>query len=434
MSLFTTGIIGVAFCFLLIFLRMPVAFAFGLSGFLGIWLVRGLGPALNTIGTVPYTTASMYVWTVVPLFVFMGFLALHSGLAQEFYSGVRRWVGHFRGGLALAVIVGNTGFGACTGDSVSAAITFTAMSLPEMRKFKYNDKLTLGSVSAGSLLAGLIPPSMGFIIYGAITETSIGQLFIAGIFPGLMLAGLYIAVIYFWCRRNPNLGPPGPPATWSERWLAGTGMWSLITVFVVIIGGIFAGLFTPTEAGAAGAFVVLVIALARRRLNWRNFKAAFRDSAVTIGMVGFLLIGTLTFNTFLVVTGVPASIATFISGITDSAIGTVWIVIATCFILGMFIDPLSLLLIMAPILYPVAVNAGIDPVHFGVILSMILMTGGLTPPFGIIVYAVSGTVKDVPLFDIFRGVAPFLIAMMICIAFVVFIPPISLFLPGLMMK
>jgi tripartite ATP-independent transporter DctM subunit len=413
---------------------MPVAFAFGLSGFLGIWLVRGLGPALSTIGTVPYTTASMYVWTVVPLFVFMGFLALHSGLAQEFYSGVRRWVGHFRGGLALAVIMGNTGFGACTGDSLSAAITFTAMSLPEMRKFKYDDKLTLGSVSAGSLLAGLIPPSMGFIIYGAITETSIGQLFIAGIFPGLMLAGLYIAVIYFWCRRNPQLGPPAPRATWSERWRAGTGMWSLITVFVVIIGGIFLGLFTPTEAGAAGAFVVLVIALARRRLNWQSFKTTFRDSAVTIGMVGFLLIGTLTFNTFLVVTGVPASIATFVGGITDSAIGTVWIIIATCFILGMFIDPLSLLLIMAPILYPVAVNAGIDPVHFGIILSMILMTGGLTPPFGIIVYAVSGTIKDVPLFDIFKGVAPFLISMMVCIALVVFIPQISLFLPGLMMQ
>jgi tripartite ATP-independent transporter DctM subunit len=434
MSLFTTGIIGVAFCFLLIFLRMPVAFAFGLSGFLGIWVVRGLGPALNTIGTVPYTTASMYVWTVVPLFVFMGFLALHSGLAQEFYSGVRRWVGHFRGGLALAVIVGNTGFGACTGDSVSAAITFTAMSLPEMRKFGYSDRLTLGSVSAGSLLAGLIPPSMGFIIYGAITETSIGQLFIAGIFPGLILAAFYIAVIYFWCRRNPQLGPPAPRATWSERWRGGIGMWSLLVVFVVIIGGIFAGLFTPTEAGAAGAFVILVIALARRRLNWQSFKAAFRDSAVTIGMVGFLLIGTLTFNTFLVVTGVPATIATFISGITGSAIGTVWIVIATCFILGMFIDPLSLLLIMAPILYPVAINAGIDPIHFGVILSMILMTGGLTPPFGIIVYAVSGTVKDVPLFDIFKGVAPFLIAMMVSITLVVFIPQISLFLPDLMMK
>jgi len=434
MNLFTIGIIGVVICFLLIFLRMPVALAFALSGFLGIWVVRGSGAAFNTIGTVPYTTASMYVWTVVPLFVFMGFLALHSGLAEEFYNGVRRWIGHFRGGLALAVIVGNTGFGACTGDPVSAAITFTAMSLPEMRKFKYNDKLTLGSVSAGSLLAGLIPPSMGFIIYGAITETSIGQLFIAGIFPGLILAMLYLAVVYFMCRRNPQMGPPGPRATWSERWRAGTGMWSLITVFVVIIGGIFAGLFTPTEAGAAGAFTVLVLALARSRLSWQSFKTVLRDSGVTIGMVGFLLIGTLTFNTFLVVTGVPASIATFVGGITDSPIGIIWIIIATCFILGMFIDPLSLLLIMAPILYPIAVNAGIDPIHFGVILSMILMTGGLTPPFGIIVYAVSGTIKDVPLFDIFKGVAPFLIAMMVCVALVVFIPQISLFLPGLMMR
>ena len=434
MSLFTIGMLGLVICFVLIFLRMPIAIAFAAIGFFGVWAVRGLGPGLSTIGTVPYTTASMYVWTVVPLFVFMGYLALHSGLAEEFYNGVRRWIGHFRGGLALAVIVGNTGFGACTGDPVSAAVTFSAMSLPEMRRFKYNDKLTLGSVSAGSLLAGLIPPSLGLIIYGAMTETSIGQLFIAGIFPGLILAGLYIVVIYFMCRRDPLLGPPGPRATWKERWMAGTGMWSLIAVFVVIIGGIFAGLFTPTEAGAAGAFTVLVLALARRRLSWQRFKTALRDAGVTVGMIGFLLVGTLVFNTFLVVTGVPASIAKFIVSITESPFGIIWIIIATCFVLGMFIDALALLLIMLPILYPIAVSVGIDPVHFGLILSIIMMTGALTPPFGIVVYAVAGTAKDVPLFDIFRGVAPFLIAIAACLVLVVFIPQISLFLPTLMIR
>jgi tripartite ATP-independent transporter DctM subunit len=364
----------------------------------------------------------------------MGYVALHSGLAEEFYNGVRKWIGQFRGGLALTVIAGNTGFGACTGDPVSAAVTFTAMSLPQTRRFNYDDKLVLGSVSAGSLLAGLIPPSLGLIIYGALTETSIGQLFIAGIFPGLLLAGLYSAVILFMCWRNPSLGPPAPRATWKERWLAGTGMWSLIVVFGVVIGGIFAGLFTPTEAGAGGAFAIIILALARRRLTWQSFKAALRDAGMTVGMVGFLLIGTLIFNMFLSLTGVPTAIANFIVGITHSPLGTIWIIILACFILGMFIDALALLLLMLPILYPVAVSVGIHPIHFGIVLSMIMMTGSLTPPFGIVVYAVAGAAKDVPLFDVFRGTAPFIIAMLVALALVVFLPQIALFLPGLMTR
>ena len=434
MSLFTIGILGLVICFILIFLRVPIAMAFAATGFVGVWAMRGWGPALSVIGTVPYTTAKTYVWTVVPLFVLMGYVALHSGLAEEFYNGVRKWIGQFRGGLALTVIAGNTGFGACTGDPVSAAVTFTAMSLPQTRKFNYDDKLVLGSVSAGSLLAGLIPPSLGLIVYGALTETSIGQLFIAGIFPGLLLAGLYSAVILFMCWRNPSLGPPAPRATWKERWLAGTGMWSLIVVFGVVIGGIFAGLFTPTEAGAGGAFAVIVLALARRRLTWQSFKAALRDAGMTVGMVGFLLIGTLIFNMFLSLTGVPTAIANFIVGITHSTLGTIWIIILACFILGMFIDALALLLLMLPILYPVAISVGIDPIHFGIVLSMIMMTGALTPPFGIVVYAVAGAAKDVPLFDVFRGTAPFIIAMMVALALVVFLPQIALFLPSLMTR
>lgn len=432
MSLFEIGILGVVICFFLIFLGMPIYMAFTAIGFLGLWVVRGLGPAFSTIGSNPYTTASMYVWTVVPLFVFMGYAALYSGITQEFYNGMRKWIGHVRGGLAMTVVGGMTAFGACTGDPVGAAVTFSSMSLTEMRKFSYDDKLTLGSVAAGSILAGLIPPSLSFIIYGALTETSIGELFMGGVIPGLILAGLYLVAIFVLCKRNPLLGPPTSRATWKERLLAGKGMWILIIVLGTILGGIFAGVFTPTEAGAAGAFVVFLLGLIRKRLNWQSFKDVIKETAITTGVVGMLLVGTLVFNTFLVVTKVPATIAMAIGGITDSPIITLWIIVVVIFILGMFIDALAILLIMTPILYPVAVRLGIDPIQFGVTLTTATLLGAITPPFGIVVYAVGRIAHDVPLFSIFRGAMPFIIAIMVLIALLIFFPGLSTFLPQLM--
>jgi len=304
-----------------------------------------------------------------------------------------------------------------------------------MRKYKYADSLTMGSVAAGSFLAILIPPSLGFIIYGAITETSIGELFMAGIFPGLLLAGLYLATIYILCRRNPALGPAGPKTTFREKMGAGTGMWALIVVFAVIIGGLYFGLFTPTEAGAFGAFTVVVIGLARRKLSWQLFKATFAESGVVIGMIGFLLVGCLVFNSFLVASGVPQAIAAFIGGVTQSPTAILLLIVAIYLILGMFIDALALTLITVPIFFPVVVHTiGVDPVHFGVVVCISMLTAAVTPPFGIVVYAISGVVKDVPLFTIFRGVLPFLIPMVICTLLVVFFPQIATFLPGTMFQ
>ncbi|MCL6477572.1 MAG: TRAP transporter large permease [Peptococcaceae bacterium] len=434
MSLFAIGMMGVVLCFTLIFLRVPIYLAFAVVGFLGLWVVRGLPAAFNTIGSVPYASASMYVWSVVPLFVFMGFLVMHSNMAQEFYGGIRKWIGHVRGGLAYATIFGNAAFGTCTGVPIGAAVTFTSMSLPEMRKYKYDDKLTLGAISAGGLLSNLIPPSLGFIIYGALTETSIGQLFIAGIIPGLLLTALYCLTIYILCLRNPKLGPPGPHATWKERWSAGVSMWTLVVIMVVILGGIFAGVFTPTEAGAAGAGIVLILALGRRRLSWQGFKTALLETGETTGMVGLLLVGTLVFNTFLVVTKVPATLAAGIAGLTSSYYDTLAIMVIAIIILGMFFDALALALIMIPILYPVAVQVGIDPIHFGVIIGVVMGMGTLTPPFGIVVYAVAGVARDVPLFDIFRGVGPFIIANIVCLILVILFPALSTFLPSLVIQ
>jgi len=433
MSLTTIGIIGVAVCFLLIFLRMPIYMAFMATGFLGVWVVRGLNPAFNTIGQVPYQTASMYVWTVVPLFMFMGYIALHSRLALEFFEGIRKWIGHIRGGLGMTVIIGNTGFGACTGDPVGAAVTFTAMCLPEMRRYGYKDTLTLGAVAAGGILAALIPPSLGFILYGALTETSIGELFIAGIFPGLILTTLYVIIIAIWVWRDPQVGPRGPVSSWRDRWTGTIGMWALVVVFATILGGIYTGLFTPTEAGAAGAFIVLVIALARRRLTWQSWKDTLLETGASVGMVGALLVGTMVFNVFLVVTRLPAAIAVFLGSISTSPYVVMWAIIVALWILGCLIDSLALTLIMVPILFPVAMQLGFDPIHFGVIFTVAMLSGTLTPPFGIVVYAVAGTAKDVPLFRVFRGAAPFLFAVIALQALVLYVPELAVWLPGKML-
>jgi len=432
LSIFLIGIIGTIIVFVLIFLGMPIAIAFITIGFFGIWMIRGLSAAIFCIRTLPYSSVNFYSWTVIPLFVLMGYFALHSGLAAEFYSGIRRWIGHFRGGLASAVIVGNTAFGACTGAPISSAVTFTEMSLPEMRKYKYDDKMTLGAIAAGSVLAGLIPPSMFFIIYGSLTTISIGRLFIAGIFPGLILTALYVATIYIQCVRNPQMGPPGPKTTLKEKLHAGLGMWSFLAVFFVIIGGIYFGVYTPTEAGAAGTLTVLILGLARKRLSWQGFKSSMLESGITVGLVGFLLMGGLFFNVFLTITQVPATVASIISTLAQTPMATIWLIIGILFVLGMFIDGLPLTMIMIPILYPIVKSMGFDGVHFGVISILIIQIGALTPPFGILVYAVAGTAKDVPLFDIFRGAIPFIIAMFVCLTLVIFIPQISTFLPSTM--
>ncbi len=432
MSAITIGYLGIALIFVLMFLGMPIAFSFIAVGFFGVLVVKGLGPALNVMGTNPFQTMTLYAWTCVPLFIFMGYLAQYTGIAEEFYEGVRRWIGRFRGGLAHAIIVANTAFGACTGDSIGAAVTFCTVSLPEMRKYKYDDALTIGSVAAGALLSALIPPSLGFIIYGVITEISIGKLFIAGVFPGLILAALYAGVVYIWCRINPVVGPPGPRTTWREKMGAAPGMWSIALVFVVIIGGLYLGVFTPTEAGAAGAFVVLVLGLARRKLNWQKFKTAGIEAGVTVGMVAFLLVGAMVFNVFLAVTGMPMAIARAVVGLTESPLLTMVIIIAIYFILGCFLDILAIVILTVPIFFPIAINAGWDPILFGVVIVIMMMTGSITPPFGIVVYALSGAAKDIPLFRVFRGAVPFVIALFICLALVIAFPQISLFLPGTM--
>ncbi|MGI9953470.1 TRAP transporter large permease [Moorellaceae bacterium AZ2] len=434
MSLVAIGIAGLAICFLLIFLGMPIYVAFTGVGFVGLWLVRGLKAALGSLGSMPYSTACNYTWSVVPLFVWMGYIVFYSDIAEEFFDGVRRWIGHVRGGLAHAVVVGNAIFGACCGNPIAAAVTFAAMCLPEMRRYGYNDKLTLGAVASAGLLSALIPPSMPFIIYGAVTETSIGKLFIAGVVPGLVLTALFMVTVYLWCVKDPQVGPPGPRATWGQRLRAGAGMWTIVVVMLVIIGGIFIGLFTPTEAGAAGAAIVLLISLLRRKLNWQGFKKSLVETGLNTGMVGMLLVGTMLFNTFLVATGVPKVIGRAIIAVSQGdPIIFMFISVIVLLIMGMFMDAIPILLLTIPILHPVALSLGIDPLHYSIVVNIALLLGTLTPPFGIVVYAVQSSVKDVPLVDVFRGTFPFIAAGLVMQILVIFFPALSTWLPGLML-
>lgn len=436
MSPVTIGCIGLVAVLILMFLRMPVGFAFAVVGSWGIWYFRGTEAMFGSIMAIPYTTVGSYMWTVMPMFIFMGYLAMQAGLAEEFYEGVRKWMGQFRGGLALSVILGNTAFGAVSGDAVSAAVTFSTISLPEMRKYKYADSLTVGAIAAGSVLAIIIPPSIGFIMFGAITATSIGELFIAGIVPGLILTVLYLITVYLLCLLNPGLGPPGPKTTWMEKIKAAPGMWAIVFIFLVMIGGLYLGLFTPTEAGAVGAFVVLILGIARRKLTWQGFRETILRAGLTTGLIFFIIIGVHIFGVFVTMTGLPVSLAEAMVNLSESAIVIMLLIAVAYFFLGTFMDIVSVMLLTVPILFPVVREVGGNPLVFGVAVVLMTTTGGITPPYGMTVFAMAGALKDkdVPMYTIFRGAMPFLIPILICEALVIFIPPISAWLPSMMWK
>ncbi len=434
MNVTVVGIIGLLLVFVLIFSGIPVWGAFGFMAIAGLIYLRGLSQGLTLIGTAPYASMNQYFWTVVPLFVLMGYLTLHSDLAAEFYEGCRKFVGHLKGGLAIAIILAMTAFGAAAGEPVGATVTFTALTLPELRRYKYKDTFVLSSIAGGGLLASLIPPSMSFIVFGSLTSTSIGKLFIAGIIPGLVMAVLYIITIEIRVWRDPTIGPPLPAVPMKERFKGVVGLWALSAIFIIIIGGLYIGMFTPTESGAMGGFIVLVIGLIRRKLRWKEFRAAIREAAASSGMIGLLLIGTVTFNLFLVYTDVPGTLANVVVESNLGHWGTILLIFFILFILGMFMDGLAIALLTIPIFFPIAKAAGWDPVQYGVCNTIMGGMGSLTPPFGIVVFAITGTAKDVPMGDIFKAIRPIVIAMIIGEAIITCVPALTLWLPSKMIK
>ncbi len=426
------GVIGIGALFVLLFSGLPVGFLLALLGLIGFSYLTTFGAGANLIAKDFFSNFSAYSLTVIPMFIFMGQIAFYSGTSQRLYDFAYKMVGQFRGGLAMATTVACAGFAAICGSTNATAATMGTVAIPEMKRYHYDPKLATGCVAAGGSLGILIPPSVIFIVYGVMTQQSIGKLFVAGILPGILLTGLFIATIYILCRRNPNLAPPGPRVSLKEKLASLSELAETILLFTLVMGGLFTGFFTPTEAGAVGAGGALITALARRKLTWQGFKASILDTTKLSCMVMVIVTGAVVFGHFLAVTRIPFNLATWVAELSIPPTAVIALIIISYLIGGCFIDSLALILLTVPIFFPVITTLGYDPIWFGVIIVLVTQIGVISPPLGTNVYIISGVAKDVPLGTIFKGVIPFLIAMIVCTAIIVAFPQVALFLPSLM--
>jgi len=368
------------------------------------------------------------------MFVLMGYIAFESGISLRLYKAAYAWIGRLPAGLALATIAACAAFGAVCGSAVATAATMGVASYPSMKEYKYDPSLATASIAAGSILGIMIPPSIIFIVYGIVTENSIAALFLAGFLPGIMLMLLFMGAIYAQVVRNPSLGPPAPPVGWKTRFtLLGGGVIETLIIFIAVIGALSAGISTPTEAGAVGVFAVLLVALARKQMKWQGYKRALRETTRTTGFCFVSLAGVTILGRFLGVSQIPTELATFASGLDVPNVVIMIGILIIYFIFGCIIDPLMVVLLTIPIFYPLVLSLGYDPIWYGVMMVCVCGTGGITPPVGIMVYVVGGVAKDVPLMTIFRGVWPFVGAMVMGAVLLLAFPQIATFLPNLIM-
>jgi tripartite ATP-independent transporter DctM subunit len=426
------AVIGIILLVLLFLLRMPVAFAMALIGFLGFAYMTSVGAALSILGKDFWVMFSNYNLTVVPMFVLMGTFAFYSGIGGRLYQAAHKFLGQLPGGLAIATCYACAAFGACCGSTTAGAAAMGKVILPEMKKYHYDPSLATACVASAGSLAILIPPSTIFIIYGIMTEQSIGKLFAAGILPGILLATLFALAVYIICRRNPELGPPGVKASWKERMVSLSGVVEMLILFALVMGGLFAGLFTPTEAGAGGAAGALMIALARRMITWRGFIDSLVETTRITTMVFVIVTGATIFGHFMAVTRVPFELSEWLAGLAVSRYIIMGFIIIGYLIAGCFMDSLAMITLSVPILYPVVLKLGFDPIWFGVIIVLVGEMGVITPPVGINVYIIKGVALDVPLETIFKGIFPFLVALIVCTIILIIFPQIALFLPSFM--
>ncbi|MEK9678392.1 MAG: TRAP transporter large permease [Rhodospirillaceae bacterium] len=428
------GIVGLLGLFTLLALRMPVAIAMAIVGVVGFGFMNGWTPALSMLADEAFVISNNYELIVIPLFILMGNFASVSGMSRDLYNAAYSWFGHWRGGLASATIAACAGFAALSGSSVASAVTMGRVALPEMRRFNYNSKLATGCIAAGGTLGILIPPSTGFIIYAILTEESIGRLFLAGVFPGILLATLFIISIYIQTRINPDLGPAGPKASIKDRANSVRQSVSMIVIVVITIGGIYGGLFTPTEAAGVGAMLSLLLTIFRRRLNKESLAQVLYQTIRTTGLVFLILIGAHVFNPFLALTQIPSDLASLLTGMDLSPYVVMLILMAAYVVLGSFLEGFAMLVLTLPIVHPLIIELGFDPIWFGVLIVITIEIGLITPPVGVNVFVVKGIAGDVPLRHIFAGVIPFWIAMIVCILILMVFPDIALFLPNTMIE
>ncbi|MCD6153563.1 MAG: TRAP transporter large permease [Syntrophobacterales bacterium] len=432
MSSVLVGIIGIVILLLILFfLGMPVGFAMAVVGFCGFCYIVSFKAALNMVSADLWTTFSKYGLTVIPLFIFMGEIAFYSGVNERLYNTAYKWMGHIRGGIAMATVMACAGFAAICGSNAATAATMTTVALPEMNKYKYEPVLSTGAIACGSTLGVVIPPSVVLIVIGLYTGQSIARLFYGGVSAGIILAVLFMITIYLMCRVNGDWGTVGPKTSLREKLESLPGTFEILTLFLLVMLGLYFGFFTPTEAGAAGSFFAVVISLVERRLSWKGFVVSIADTLRISCMVIVIVAGAVIFGRFLAVTRIPFNIANWVASLPVAPAVIMTIIFIIYIIGGALMDALALLLITIPIFYPVALKLGYDPIWFGVTITVVTTLGAVTPPVGATTYVVAGLAENVPLSSVFRGVFYFLPAYILCIIVLMVFPGIITFLPNL---
>ena len=426
------ALVGFIAIFVLALLRMPLSFSMGLVGFVGIGLTRGWDPALASTAQVVYETGFAYTLSVIPLFILMGNFVARAGLAHELFAAAEAFVGHFRGGLAHATVAACAGFGAICGSSIATAATMGKVAYPSMKKLGYSDTLSSGVIAAGGTLGIMIPPSTIMVIYGIITETNIGKLFAAGVIPGILTALLMMAAIAYMTYKDPEQAPAGRRSTWAERWAALRGIWGVALLVVVVLGGIYGGLFTATEGAGFGAAGAFLFALARRRLTWSILTQVLVESARTTAMLFTLLIAATIFANFVNFTTMPGDLKDWITHLGLSPVMLITAMMLVYIVLGTVMEELTMVLLTIPLFFPIVTSLGFDPVWFGVLIVMIVQIGLISPPVGMNMFVLNALLPNVGLSKIYKGCWPFVLVMAFVLGLLIAFPQISLWLPSLM--
>jgi tripartite ATP-independent transporter DctM subunit len=429
---FALGLASVLLLLLFLAAGLPIAFSMGIVGLIGFCCLGGPRAGLSQLEMVPFGVGSEYILSVVPLFLLMGQFSYTSGLSRDLYDASYAWLGHLPGGLAMATVVGCAAFAAISGSSIATAVTIGAVALPAMRRYRYSSTLALGSIAAGGTIGILIPPSIVFILYGILTEQSIGKLFMAGLLPGVLSVVLYMLIIAAQVRLNPGLGPPGARATSRERLRSLKRTWGMLVLFVVVLGGIYLGFFTPTEAGAVGACGAFLMAAAKKKITRSSLWTCLLETGRTTATLVIIFVGAMLFNYFLALTNLPLELAALITEHSINRYTTLFAILAVYLLLGSIMDPGSMIILTIPIFFPIIRSLGFDPIWFGVLVVVLAEIGCITPPVGINVFAVKSVEPDVSLATVFRGVLPFWAADILRLALLVLFPQISLFLPSLL--
>ena len=428
----TEALVGLAVMMALALLRIPIAIAMGVVGFLGVAYLRdwNFAPALAMVQTQIYETGRNYTLSVIPLFILMGSFITRAGMSEELFRAANTWVGHRRGGLAMATVCACAGFGSVCGSSIATAATMAKVCYPAMKALGYSDRLSTGAIASGGTLGILIPPSTLMVIYGVLTETNIGKLMAAGILPGILATFLLLVAVQWVVWTDPKSGPPGERFSWRERLVALKGVWGVTALFIIVMGGIYGGFFTATEGGGVGAFASLCFALWRRSLTWHTLLDALVEASRTTAMLFAILTGALMFAEFVNYTSMPDDLKNFVTGLNLSPLMVVAAICAIYVVLGTAMEELSMILLTVPVFFPVVVHLGLDPIWFGILIVVVVEIGLISPPVGMNLFVINALLPHVPTRTVFRGVLPFMVADIVRLFILVAFPVISLWLPS----